>query len=112
MTGIACHMSSDSALRRSGLLKIIQPMAPSFSAIIRSVGDIIDGSSSDHFLGAQLGDRLLVIAMLAQHRVGMLAALRRRRADLRGRAAQTDGLPHHLDAAERRMIDWLRDADM
>src|SRR5258708_13336007 len=34
----AVHISSDTALWRSGLLKIIQPIPPSFFAIILSVG--------------------------------------------------------------------------
>src|SRR5579883_2040822 len=41
MAGIADHISTEIALRRAGLLNTIQPIAPSISAIIRSVGEII-----------------------------------------------------------------------
>ena len=44
-TGMPSHISTDSALRRAGLLKVIQPIAPSFSAMIFSVGDLIIASS-------------------------------------------------------------------
>src|SRR5690348_186726 len=41
IVGIAAHISADMALSLAGLLKIIQPIAPSASAIMRSVGDIM-----------------------------------------------------------------------
>ena len=39
-------ITSETALRRSGLLKIIQPTGPSVSTIMRSVGDFIFRSPS------------------------------------------------------------------
>src|SRR6185312_12237537 len=112
MTGIACHMSSDSALRRAGLLNTIQPIAPSISAIMRSLGEIIFRSSSNRAVAVQSLDGIVVIPELAQHRVGVLAALRRRAVQPRRRAAQRDRLSDQVDAAERRMIDRLGDAQM
>ena len=41
MVGIASHISSDTALRRAGLLKVIQPIGPSMRASILSVGRLI-----------------------------------------------------------------------
>src|SRR5205814_22431 len=35
--GTACHMSTETALCRAGLLKVIQPIAPSLRAIMRWV---------------------------------------------------------------------------
>src|SRR5579864_3414384 len=41
MAGIAAHISADIALSLAGLLKVIQPIRPSISAIMRSVGEIM-----------------------------------------------------------------------
>jgi hypothetical protein len=41
IAGIAAHISADMALSFAGLLKTIQPIGPSISAIMRSVGDIM-----------------------------------------------------------------------
>src|SRR5580658_4830758 len=112
IAGTACHMSSEMAFRRPGLLNTIQPIAPSFSAIMRSLGEIIASSSSYDALGAKAGDGVAIVAELAQHRVGVRAALGRCRHELRGRAAQRHGLSHQLRAAERRMLDRLRDSEM
>src|SRR5690349_19444904 len=71
------HISSDTALCRAGLLKISRPIAPSFSAIIL----LVMGWSSmapaplHHVAGAQIGDRCLVVAELAQHLLGVLAEI-------------------------------------
>src|SRR5665213_851222 len=116
ISGIACHISSDTALRRAGLLKTSQPIGPSISAIMRSVGDFMTRSSnqisSNHAVGAQPRDRRSVVAELAQHVVGMLAALRRWLAQRRGRAAQRHRLADEIDLAQDRMLDRLGDAEM
>src|ERR1700686_1535381 len=41
MSASASHMAMETALRRSGLLNVIQPIGPSFSAIIFSVLEIV-----------------------------------------------------------------------
>src|SRR6266446_10575885 len=74
----ACHISSDTALWRAGLLKIRRPIAPSFSAII-----LLEMGWSSMVLaplhdvaGAQIGDRGGVVAEFAQYLVGMLTEIR------------------------------------
>src|SRR5579885_566314 len=115
-------MSIDTALRRAGLLNTSQPIGPSISAIIRSVGDFIsapflDGwartsSRSHHPALAEAGDRRGVIAQLAQNLVRMLAAFGRGGAERRRRPAQRHRLADEIEAAEARMLDRLDDAEM
>src|SRR3546814_5142986 len=56
--GIACHIAKDTALRRSGALKIIQPMPPSLRAIMRSVPrSIIARLRGARFSPARIAER-------------------------------------------------------
>src|SRR6516165_2530733 len=115
----ACHMSSDTALWRAGLLKIRRPIGPSFSAIILLV---MGWSSmalrapdywSDDIAGAQIGDCGVIVAEFVQYLVGVLAEVGCR-AQLfgLGSAGHIDRLPHHLDWAELWMVDRPRHFEM
>src|SRR5262245_61127646 len=92
----AAHMSSETALRRSGLLKIRWPTPPSRRASILSVSLMASSCHAHHAshrLGAaQRGDLLRLEAELFENGVGMLAQIRRRRGDLARRARQRHGL--------------------
>src|ERR1700730_1376679 len=72
ISGTDFHISTDTALCRAGLLNCIQPIGPSFFAIIRSVLVFIEYSCKtyyrnardlDDLSSAKLGDRLVVIAV-------------------------------------------------
>src|SRR3954465_234274 len=115
------HISSDIALRRSGLLNVTQPTAPSFSASILSVSSLImvavlwsDEWGSDDAALVQIGDRAGVEADVLQHFVGVLAEIGRLPAQGRGlrRGRHVDRLADHLDGAERLVVDRLGDAEM
>src|SRR5579875_495213 len=114
MDWTASHISSETALRRAGLLKIRWPTAPSFLAIILSVmGRSGMVSSSDDAARAQIGDRVIAVAELAQDRIGVLAELggRAQRFGLR-RAAHIDRLADDADRAELRVVDRPRHCEM
>src|SRR6266481_2970748 len=138
----ACHISSDTALWRAGLLKIRRPIGPSFSAIILLVASgwssmllapyvsvcavIASGAKQSRAglpetsrllrrlwllamtlrsydrTGAQIGDRGIVVAELAQHLARVLAEV--------GRWAQLVGLgcAGHVD----RLADGLQRAEL
>src|SRR6266480_1131082 len=121
MFGTACHMPTETALCRAGLLKVIQPTAPSLRAIIRSVPVSIAFSISlarsraavlHAFAPAQAGNCLVVVAERAQHLVGVLPPLRRRVADVARGAAELDRLIDNLDIAELGMVDIGRHAEV
>src|SRR6185437_9952283 len=98
--GMPSHMSIDSALRRAGLLKVSQPIAPSFSAINFSVGDlIITYSLRDYFVLAQRSDVIAAVARFRKHHIGMLAMLRCRHAQFPRRAAEAHRLADHFHRA-------------
>src|SRR5262249_24781962 len=112
--GTACHMSTETALCRAGLLKVIQPTAPSLRAIMRSVpvsmGFSVGVQAAKlavlHDLAPpQAGNHLVVVAERTQHLVGMLAALGRRIAGVARRAGELDRLVDDLDIAELGMVD-------
>src|SRR5262245_34016022 len=104
----ASHISSDTALWRSGLLKVITPIAPRFSASILSVGmSRAPSGVSDRLRGARRGDLGIAEAELAQHRVGVRAGGGRRAGGATRRARQLDRLADHARAADR-----LGDAEM
>src|SRR5438045_6647228 len=71
ISGTALHMSTETALSRAGLLNTIHPIAPSLRAIIRSVLVFIEALRSYDLLLAQLGDRRVIEAEIAQHVGGM-----------------------------------------
>src|SRR5712675_1884479 len=88
----ACHISSDTALCRSGLLKIIVPTCPSLRASILSLGSM--RLSSDHLGLLQLLDLRVREAELAQHLDRVLSAAGRRSDDPARSAAQGHRLSH------------------
>src|SRR5580704_547183 len=130
ISGTAFHMSNETALCRAGLLNSIQPTAPSLRAIIRSVlvfirclrwflvlshflrktGAHFSGKCSYDLLLVKAGDRRVVEAELAQHRVGVLALLGRRIAHAARRAGELHRLGDHLDITEPRMMHGRRHA--
>src|SRR5712664_632502 len=90
ISGTDFHISTDTALCRAGLLNCIQPIGPSFFAIIRSVlvfmrfsclhslhRNYRNAPYLDNLSGAKLGDCLVVIAVFFQHFLGMLTLFRR-----------------------------------
>src|SRR5262245_19954021 len=119
--GTACHMSTETALWRAGLLNVIQPTAPSLRAIMRSVpvsmvfsiGVPAAKLAVLHDLApAQAGNRLVVVAERTQHLVGVLAALGRRIADVARRTGKLDRLVDDLDIAELGVVDAGRHAEV
>src|SRR5690606_13836167 len=114
----ACHISSDTALRFSGLLKTTWPTPSSRRLMILSVMSVLrwlstaGGRRSDHFGRAQLGDPPVAIAELVQNLVGVLAHQRRRHADARRRPAHDDRLADQLGVAALVRVHGLREAQM
>src|SRR3954468_24281139 len=92
----ALHMSRETALCRAGLLKTIQPTAPSFRAIMRSVptsiGSLLAPRSSDCLVATQASDVSLAVAQGSQDEVRVLSPLRRRAVHAAWRPAQRHGL--------------------
>src|ERR1039458_6544069 len=89
----ASHISSDTALCRSGLLKISVPTPPSLRDSILSVCVIsvflLSLSASSHRLRLmQFGNLAVGETEFLEHLVGVLAELRRRGGDLARRARQ------------------------
>src|SRR3981189_2914844 len=115
ISGTAFHISTDTALCRAGLLNCIQPIGPSFWAIIRSVLVFIGSScfpacnfamietrpSSNDLPGAKGGDRLVVIAVFFQDFIGMFALFGRRTYHLARGAAEFYRLIDAGDIAKR-----------
>src|SRR3954466_11052708 len=102
ISGTASHISTDTALCRAGLLKIIQPTAPSLRAIMRSVLTT-SCIGSHHLARAKIRDRRGIIAKLAQHFIRMLAGIGRRALHAAARARELDRLVHDLGLAQVRM---------
>src|SRR5215207_9262240 len=96
ISSAASHMSSEMALWRSGLLKIIQPTPSALRDIIRSLGMRV---SSNDVLALQPLDVGVAVAEIAQHLDGVLAGRRRMRCHLARRAAQRHRLPEVGDVA-------------
>src|SRR4051794_18307273 len=111
ISGTASHISTDTALCRAGLLKIIQPTAPFLRAIMRSVLTT-SCIGSHHLARAKIGDRRGVISKLAQHFVRMLAGIGRRALHAVARARELNRLVHDLGLAQARMPDRRRHAEM
>src|SRR5262249_20116975 len=116
----AIHMSSDTALRRSGLLKMRVPTAPSLRARILSVSVMCLALCIATFAGrallerirlAQRGDLGRLEAEFLEDRIGVLAEIGRRRRELAGRARQRHRLARH---AQRLVLlaHALRQAEM
>src|ERR1700704_555483 len=120
ISGTDFHISTDTALCRAGLLNCIQPIAPSFFAIIRSVLVFIGYSCEDYrnardlddLSSAKLGDRPVVIAVFLQYFLGMLALLRCRMRNLARCATELDGLIDDLDLTKRSMMHRGGHAEM
>src|ERR1700733_4888990 len=122
---VACHISSDTALWRNGLLKVTRPTPASLRARILSVGDIVFISCfaviasfvcSDRLGLAQRGNLALGKAEFLEHRAGMFALAGRPPDQAGGRARERHRLrkkrerlrlPFALPAA-----DGLRDFEM
>src|SRR4051794_4976001 len=97
ISSAASHMSSEIALCRSGLLKIIQPTPSSTREIIFSLAI---GTPSDDSVALQAPDLGVVVAEIAQHRRRVLALRRRMRDDVARRAAERHRLPEVRDIVE------------
>src|SRR5438046_2835509 len=120
--GTACHMSSETALWRAGLLNTIQPTAPSLRASIRrvpvsmrfSILPATIGRALDlhDFARPQAGDRPVIEPKPAQHPVRVLAPLWRRVADAARRPAELDRLTDDLSIPELGTVDVGRHAEM
>src|SRR5205814_10712825 len=107
--GIACHISSDTALRRSGLSNTSQPTAPSRRAAMRP---LISSLLSHHALRAQPGDIGVAVLELVQDLLRVLADLRRRGLQRGRRARELHRLAQDLVAPEARMIHFGGDAEV
>ena len=105
ISSAASHISSEIALWRSGLLKIIQPTPSSFFAIILSLGIAVLLRRFRWLL--QPLDLGVVVAELAQHLGGVLALRGRCGDDVARRAAQRHRLAEVGDVA-----DLLHDAEV
>src|ERR1700687_4846111 len=117
MPDAASHISNDTALCRSGLLKISVPTPPSLRdsilsvCVIRSVS-VVRKLKSHRFGGVQLRDFLVGEAELLQHLVGVLAGLARRRDELARRARQRNRLADEDLFFAVRPLRALRNAEV
>src|SRR5687768_14089293 len=110
ISGIASHMSCETALRFSGWLNVIQPTPSSTCASMRSVCSlsffiIYAPASSDDAVFVEFPDALFVIPQFSEDFVRVLALLRCCSAD-RGRgAAHLDRLVDDLKRAKPRVFN-------
>src|SRR5215510_14225225 len=114
MAVAASHMSSDTALRRSGLLKVSVPTPPSLCASTLSVSLIVPVlvcAASERVGAAQRRDLFRLESELPQNRVGVLAEIGRRRRQPARRARQPHGLARHAQRPAH-LLDALRHAEM
>src|SRR6056297_35985 len=107
----ASHISSDTALRFSGWLKMIRAISPDCSVMILSVmGPSVFCRRLGGARGFHLGELCIAQADLGQDLGAMLARLGRRRGDMAAGAAHDDGLAHQFRLAPLLAGDGLSQA--
>src|SRR6202140_3228690 len=112
---VASHIGSDTALSRSGLLKVTKPTPPSLRESILSVWVMIfpfAGRGSHRFRLVQRGNVAHAEPEFFKYRVGVLAQLRRPRHQPRRRARQRNALADQPHLALVLLGHALGDAEM